>query len=275
MNSKSIARFGIFVVLALLATLIPFRVRAGGVCGGAYTIEKGDTLAKLAALCGTTTQAILAANPNLKEPLTVGQTITIPGASLDATPTPSAGNATAIPGSVTPIATASTYIIQVGDSFISIAGRHKISVADLRAANPQITNIDTIYVGQTLFIPVVAGSSTAIPSTPTAATKIPATKETPHPLFYNSELPKNAAFTDVELINKSGSEVYISFRTTRSDGTHAINEFPVKTRIKVRIPVGWIDYTAWVGGKKYDGSFVLRDGVPFSVTFQRGKIVAE
>ncbi len=282
MNSKLIARFSIFVALALLATLIPFRVRAGGVCGGAYVVEKGDTVAKLAALCGTSAELILAVNPNLKEPLAVGQTITIPGANFNSTATSGAGNATAVNasptsavghataiiGSFTPTAALIAYVIQEGDSFASIAARYNVSIADLRAANPNIADIDYIFVGQKLFIPVAPN-----PSTPTPTPVL--TQTTPHPLFYNSELPKNAAFTDVELINKSGSQVYISFRTTTAGGAHAINEFPVKGRMKVSVPAGWIDYVAWVGGVKYTGGFVLRDGVPFSVTFLRGKVVAE
>ena len=75
------------IVLAMLAALIPLQVRAGGVCGGAYTIDKGDSVEKLAAMCGTTASAIFAANPGLKEPLTVGQTITIPGPNFGVTVT--------------------------------------------------------------------------------------------------------------------------------------------------------------------------------------------
>ncbi|MBI3163562.1 MAG: LysM peptidoglycan-binding domain-containing protein, partial [Chloroflexi bacterium] len=75
MSHKSYVRMTILVALAMLAALIPLQVRAGGVCGGAYTVETGDTVDKLASMCGTSAAAIFAANPGLKEPLTAGQSI--------------------------------------------------------------------------------------------------------------------------------------------------------------------------------------------------------
>src|SRR5512147_963621 len=91
----------------MFATLIPLQVRAGGVCGGAYTVDKGDTVNSLAAMCGTTSAAIFAANPGLIEPLTVGQVITlaavnygVPTTAVVPSVTPVTGNATAIPGAV-------------------------------------------------------------------------------------------------------------------------------------------------------------------------------
>ena len=106
MSHKPFARMTILALLAMLATLIPLQVRAGGVCGGSYTVETGDTVGELAAMCGTTSAAIFSANSGLKEPLTVGQVITIPGANYGVTTTavvsvtPVSGNATAIPGAV-------------------------------------------------------------------------------------------------------------------------------------------------------------------------------
>ena len=37
--------------------------RAGGVCGGTYIADSGDTVEKIASKCGTTASAIYAANP--------------------------------------------------------------------------------------------------------------------------------------------------------------------------------------------------------------------
>lgn len=302
MFHKSYVHITIFILLAMLAALIPFQVQAGGVCGGAYTIEKGDTVNSLAAMCGTTASAIFAANPGLKEPLTVGQVITIPGLNsgaaiiqtpvvVTATPAPTvtgqpAGvvnnyytynyyNYSTVPV-VTPAAVVSTgtYVVQAGDTFAGIAYSFGVSINDLWAANPYIVDINVLYVGQVLNIPywyvpspgitvvVVDGSSSA----PT---------EEPSPISYDGTIPKNAPHGTVRLVNKSDGEVYISLRTTRADGTNAINEFPVKGTVVTSIPGGWIDYVAWVGGIKFTGGFQLKEDTIHTITFNRSKVVVD
>ncbi len=51
------------------------------------------------------------------------------------------------------------YTIQSGDTLSGIAARHGVSVQDLLAANPQITNPDVIYSGQSLTIPSGGGNT--------------------------------------------------------------------------------------------------------------------
>ncbi|MFN8400999.1 MAG: LysM peptidoglycan-binding domain-containing protein [Anaerolineales bacterium] len=292
MNSKSFIRMSILVVLAMLAALIPFQVHAGGVCGGAYTIEKGDTVDKLAAMCGTTASAIYATNPGLKEPLTVGQVITIPGANYGVTTTPDAaasptptavvGNATAMPAAVVnyytynyynyyyanpTVTTSTTYIVQAGDTFATIAARYGLSVSQLWAANPQLTDINVIYIGQLLYIPASTYYPTAVPA-------IAATQE-PKKHVDNSQIPNNAVYATIWLINKSEEDVYISLRTSRADGSNAINEFPVGNRMDVEIPTGWVDYTAYVGGRKFTGGFMVKEDSQHTITFNRSKVVVD
>ena len=48
---------------------------------------------------------------------------------------------------------ASTYIVQPGDTLTAIAERFGVSLADLEAANPQITNPDLIFPEQVINIP--------------------------------------------------------------------------------------------------------------------------
>ena len=288
MSHKLFARMTTLVVLALLATLIPLQVRAGGVCGGAYTVDKGDTVDKLAAMCGTTASAIFAANPGLKEPLAVGQVITIPGANfgvtttaITITTTPVSGNATAIPGSVVnyynyyyynyyyanpTMTTSTTYIVQAGDSFATIASRYGLSVSQLWAANPQLTDINVLYIGQLIYIPASIYYPTAVS---------PVSTQEPQKFSDNSEIPKNAAYATVWLINKSETEVYISLHTSRADGSNALNEFPVKNRFSVEIPVGWVDYVAYVGGRKFTGGFMLKEDTQHTITFNRSKVVVD
>jgi murein DD-endopeptidase MepM/ murein hydrolase activator NlpD len=55
------------------------------------------------------------------------------------------------------------YIVRAGDTLARIAARYHVSISAILAANPRITNINVIYIGQRIVIPV--GSST--PSTTT------------------------------------------------------------------------------------------------------------
>ncbi|MFK7887950.1 MAG: peptidoglycan-binding protein [Gammaproteobacteria bacterium] len=48
---------------------------------------------------------------------------------------------------------APTYEVEQGDTISSIASRHGVEVADLMAANPDITNPNVIYVGDTVVLP--------------------------------------------------------------------------------------------------------------------------
>ncbi len=115
-----------------------------GSCGGYITVEAGDTLQSIAATCGTTVSAILAANPGITSPLSPGQVLLVPGASS----TPQA---------------ARTYVVQPGDTLSGIAFANGITLSQLLAVNPQISNPSVIYPGQVINLPAAAGS-TATPS---------------------------------------------------------------------------------------------------------------
>jgi LysM repeat protein len=296
-SHKLFNRISVFVLLAMLAALIPLQVRAGGVCGGAYIIEKGDTVDKLAVMCGSSASAIFAANPGLKEPLTVGQTITIPGVNFGVTVTPTLTTtltptpATPVPATPTPVVTivnnyytynyynyynsygyypattySGTYIVQPGDTFAGIAYSFGLTINDLMAANPYITDINTIYVGQSLYIPA---NYWEVGVAPIAAEESVA-------LSYNSEIPKGHPSGTVRLIKKADEDVYISLRTTvHKDGSTAVNEYPVKGTMYVNIPAGWIDYVAYVGGIKFTGGFQLREDAEVTLTFNRSKVVVD
>jgi len=49
----------------------------------------------------------------------------------------------------------SDYTVRSGDTLSGIAARHGVSLSALLAANPQITNPNLIYPGQTVHIPSV------------------------------------------------------------------------------------------------------------------------
>lgn len=93
--------------------------------GGIYTVQRGDTLRKIADRLNTTVDAILKVNPQISNPnlIYAGQVINLP-------------------------AGLSTYIVQKGDTLRIIAARFGTSVENLLGLNPQITNANLIYVGQ-------------------------------------------------------------------------------------------------------------------------------
>jgi LysM repeat protein len=117
-----------------------------GAATSTYTVQAGDTLGKIAVRYGTTVAALLQLN-GLSNPdvLAIGQKLKVPGAGGGApaavgTPKPATGGQ------------ARTYVVQKGDTLLSIARRYGLTTKQLQAAN-NITNPDKIFPGQKLVIP--------------------------------------------------------------------------------------------------------------------------
>jgi LysM repeat protein len=117
-----------------------------GAAAGTYTVQKGDTLGKIALRYGTTVAELLRLN-GLTNPdvLAIGQTLKVPGGSGAApasvgTPKPATGGQ------------GRTYTVQKGDTLLSIARRYGLTTKQLQAAN-NIANPDKIFPGQKLVIP--------------------------------------------------------------------------------------------------------------------------
>lgn len=130
----------IIVITVLLASFASAgAVHAWG-CSTYITVQWGDTLSGLAATCGTTMDAIRAANPGLGWWVYAGQVLYIPSGSAPAPvySSPSSGR---------------TYVVQWGDTLGKIAARYGVGVNDILAANPQIWNASLIYAGQVVNLP--------------------------------------------------------------------------------------------------------------------------
>ena len=107
-----------------------------------YAVQQGDTLGSIARRFGTTVQALVALN-NLAnaDNIIVGQVLKLPsGASVQAGATQPAQSQ------------GKTYVIQRGDTLLSIARQYGLTVQQLAAAN-NISDPDRIFPGQTLVIP--------------------------------------------------------------------------------------------------------------------------
>lgn len=242
------------LVLALLLLAVfgtPTHTRAAGVCGGTYIVEAGETLAAIAAKCGTTTSAISAANLGLGSVLSTGQAITVPGNNYAA----SAGSYNG------------THTIQVGDTFSSIANRYGVSMYDLWTANPEIADINTLTVGQTIRVPAVGGQAVVhavIYSIGTAAA------QTAPVLSYGTFTP-SAAHGTITLANKSRDDIYVSLHGTTREGASVIREYSISGTMEVKMPAGWYTYVAWVGGQKIEGSLNLPNEADRTITFYNKK----
>ena len=129
-------------------------VRAGSNCANYYTVQLGDTLSGIAVQCGTTMDAIRAANPGLAWWVYAGQVLCIPTANTNPAPPPTYND---------------TYVVQWGDTLGKIAARMRTSVSALLAVNPKIWNPSLIYTGQVINLP----SGVSAPPPPPSATPLP------------------------------------------------------------------------------------------------------
>ncbi len=176
-----IKRSLLIVVVLTLFVFPTVEAKAWYGCGSYVTVQWGDTLSGLAAQCGTSVEAIRAANPGLGWWLFAGQIIYLPSGY---TSTP-----------VYQYPSASTYTVQAGDTLAIVAARYGISVYDLWAANPQIWDPSLIYVGQVINIPAAYGYPAPPPPPP------PVVYPTPNPYPYP---PVNPSGNTLKVTYKKG-----------------------------------------------------------------------
>jgi len=132
---------------------------------GRYMIQRGDTISKIAARFGVTTQAVLAANGlGWSSIIYGGQTITIPAggsAPLAVQTVSSVTPVAATPAAPAPAPAASTsYTIRSGDTISSISKSTGVPVSAILAANA-LGASSIIYAGRTLVIPGAASAPVA------------------------------------------------------------------------------------------------------------------
>jgi LysM repeat protein len=130
-------------------------------------------------------EEIIALNPGINpDALQIGQVLLIPPARPTPTPSP-------LPGTVTPTPTPGDYIIHVvapGETLISIAQKYNVTLALIRAANPEIpAGSDVIRVNQPLVIPLGTPMPTPTPTPNPYATPTPIPPYPPPPLLYPSD----------------------------------------------------------------------------------------
>ena len=131
-----------------------------------------------------------------------------------------------------------TYAVQKGDTLSVLSRRWGVTVSDLVAANPEVTNPDLIPIGQKLNVPA-NGHVLDVPVVPQPASGKPAAPALPQPF----PLPSDHYYGDI-----AGSE--------RSHGGYYANERPVIKIIQQRlIAKGYVPGITDVNSSWADGLF--------------------
>lgn len=141
--SKHIVIPIVIVSLLMASMAVTGRAEALAGCGSYYTVQWGDTLSGIAAMCGTSMTAIRQANPGVYSWVYAGQVLAMPGYA---------------PGSGT-----FTCVVARGDTLKKLAARFGTTMYAIAALNGLI-NYDLIYAGQVLTIP--GSGSWTPPATP-------------------------------------------------------------------------------------------------------------
>jgi LysM repeat protein len=140
---------------------------AGGIEAAVHGLEQvfaqvGDMLGDIAERYGVSASALRDANPGLGERLLPGQAVRLPA---DGHAAPAAADH----APDTPASRSATYTVRSGDTMSGIAKAHGVSLQALAEANPQLSNMNRIAVGQTLNLPGTAAQPQRAPVAGAAA----------------------------------------------------------------------------------------------------------
>jgi hypothetical protein len=136
------------------------------------------------------------------------------------------------------------------------------------ATTSPIPNLTTTFASATEFAVTPGGSTATL-----AAVIDGTTTSTPSHLTYGTLPPQNNPFSQVTLFNKSHAEAYISLQVNTRDFGPTIIEYYVDRMVRVRAPVGYYLYVAWVGGNKMVGNFRLTENDDLSITLYKDRVV--
>ena len=110
--------------------------------GRSYEVQHGDSLHRIAAEHGVSLAALLAANPQVRNPDVIypGARLNLPEQGADA-----------------------RYTVRPGDTLQHVAADHGLTLKALLAANPQVHNPDVIHVGDALHLPPLGDLAATLP----------------------------------------------------------------------------------------------------------------
>ncbi len=211
---------------------------------GRYKVVAGDTISKIAAKFGVTTQAVLTANGlGWSSLIYAGSTLAIPGSSAIAAvkQTPIVPVAAVKPAAPTPApapAKSGSHVIKAGDTIGKIAAKYGVSTQAMLTANG-LGWSSVIYPGRTLSIP-----GTSAPAAVTQIPIVPAVSITPittnpgtHVIASGETLSSIATKYSVSIqgiLNANGltwSSIIYGGRTLVIPGTAPVSSSSVETRV--------------------------------------------
>ncbi|HNQ93672.1 MAG TPA: hypothetical protein PKK96_05420 [Anaerolineales bacterium] len=201
------------------------------------------------------------------------------GACLPAVPTPISPTATVIGSSSAPTLAPSNTISPSETPVIfnpSITPASASSTPESTATSSPLPNLTSTLATST-DVPATLAQSTAtgaqLTSTPILGTPgAPSLTPTLGILKYGT-LPPEVPFNRITLWNRSKAQAYISLQVTLPDGRYSIIEYPVAGMVKVKAPLGFYVYVAWVGGNKMTGTFRLTSTDSLMITLFKDKVV--
>lgn len=155
-----------------------------------YTVQRGDTLSRIAQSYNTTVGAIKAANSKSSDVIRVGETLIVPVASgRNPAPSASSNQSMVVPASTTTVSSLSgptrTHKVRAGEYPAKIAQQYGMTTSELLAVNG-ITDPRKLRVGQEL---IVRGSGSAASVDSPVQPASPPTVTTP-PTTPSSTLPQ-------------------------------------------------------------------------------------
>lgn len=136
------------------------------------------------------------------------------------------------------------------------------------ATTSPVPNLTTTFASATESAVTPGGSTATL-----AAVIDGTTTSTPSHLTYGTLPPQNNPFSEVTLFNRSHAEAYISLQVNTRDFGPTIIEYYVDRMVRIRAPVGYYLYVAWVGGNKMVGNFRLTENDDLSITLFKDSVV--
>ena len=132
--------------------------------GGSYVVQRGDTLAAIAARAGTTVDELASLNGIAHRNLVyVGMTLTLPGGSTTTSTEPTTSSSGDTTTTATETNSGGSYVVQAGDTLGKIAARVGATVSELAQLNG-IRHENLVIAGTTLTLPGrSAGSGVGTP----------------------------------------------------------------------------------------------------------------
>ena len=145
-----------------------------------YIVKKGDTYYSIAKNRGTTEEELKKLNPDKGAVLSIGEAVYVPFVESEENIVTSIsapkskkeekkekaeekkGEQTSPTATQPPVIKNVTHIVEPGETLYGIARKYNATVADIKAANPSLTDI--LSVGQEIIIPVANGEKTAAAS---------------------------------------------------------------------------------------------------------------